>query len=311
MTKVFIDGSVGTTGLQIYDRLNKRKDIELLSIEENLRKDVEARKEKINLADIVFLCLPDDAAKESVSLCVNKNTCIIDTSTAHRINPEWNYGFPELGFESCISKSKRIANPGCHATGFISCVYPLVKNGILSKDKLLSCFSLTGYSGGGKKMIAEYEGETKSYEMNSPGIYGIKQNHKHLPEMKKICGLDFEPVFCPIVDDYYKGMASTVPLHRCELNGIASIDELRNVYSEFYKDQPMIKVYSAEETENLGKIYGNAKQGKDSLDIIVSGNDEQITVSALFDNLGKGASGAAIENMNIVLGLPKQTGLNL
>ncbi len=299
MKKVFIDGSAGTTGLQIFDRLKNRTDIALMPVDESRRKELQYRKECINNADIVFLCLPDAAAVESVSLVENPDTCIIDTSTAHRTNPEWTYGFPEItGFDK-IAVSKKIANPGCHATGFISVVYPLVKCGIINSDADLSCFSLTGYSGGGKKMIAEYEDAEADKALTSAGIYGLAQNHKHLPEMKTICGLSKEPVFCPIVDNYYKGMSTTIPLFG---NGF-TLSQVREAFQEFYKGQQFINVLSAEETDALSKIYSNTKSGTDSLDIIVTGNDERMTVTALFDNLGKGASGSAIENMNIVMGI--------
>ena len=308
MTKVFIDGSVGTTGLQIVDRLQGRNDLTLLSIDEAVRKDPAARAERMNEADVVFLCLPDDAAKEAVTLITNPHTCVIDTSTAHRTDDSWVYGFPELGFSHAIARAKRIANPGCHATGFISIVYPLVKAGVVSVDTALTCFSLTGYSGGGKKMIAQYEAEEKPDALLSPGIYATAQRHKHLPEMVKICRLNTAPVFCPIVDDYYKGMAVTVPLHSSIAGGVKK-GSVRYILEEFYRGAKLISVASTEETEGLSTIYANAKAGTDSLRLIVAGTDDSYTVTALFDNLGKGASGAAIENMNLVLGLDPTTGL--
>ena len=308
--KVYIDGKEGTTGLQIYERLGSRDDIELLLIDENKRKDTEERRKFLNAADLVFLCLPDAAAIEAVSLIDNPNTRVIDASTAHRTNPDWDYGFPELSPEHLenIKKSKRVANPGCHATGFIACVYPLVAMGILPADALLSSFSLTGYSGGGKKMIAQYESADKEADLFAPCPYGMGQGHKHLPEMQAVCGLAHKPVFSPIVDDYYKGMATTVPLHMSQLKGVATVAEVREKLQAYYAGQKMVTVSAAADT---AKIYGNAKAGQDTLEIIVAGNDEQFTVTALFDNLGKGASGAAVQNMNIMLGFEAVTGLNV
>ena len=309
MTKVFIDGSSGTTGLQIRERLASRSDLTVLTLPEAQRRDPAARAAVMNEADVVFLCLPDAAAVEAAGFVKNPATCVIDTSTAHRVDPGWVYGFAELGREADIAAAKRIANPGCHATGFISVVYPLVAGGVLSADALLSCFSLTGYSGGGKSMIAEYEAPERAGTLDSPGIYALGQTHKHLPEMVAVCGLKTAPVFCPIVDDYFKGMATTVPLHTAQLKGAQTPDRLRAVYAEFYAGQPLIHVAGAEESAAYGKLYGNAKAGRDSLEIIVAGSDERCTVTALFDNLGKGASGAAIQNMNIALGVEPTAGL--
>ena len=307
--KVYIDGKEGTTGLQIYERLGNRDDIELLLIDEDKRKDTEERRKFLNAADLVFLCLPDAAAVEAVSLIENPNTRVIDASTAHRTNPDWDYGFPELSAEHLekIKISKRVANPGCHATGFIACVYPLVAMGILPADAMLSSFSLTGYSGGGKKMIAQYESADKEAPLFAPCPYGMGQGHKHLPEMQAVCGLAHKPVFSPIVDDYYKGMATTVPLHMSQLKGVSTLAEVRQKLQDYYAGQEMVTVSAAADT---AKIYGNAKAGQDTLEIIVAGNDEQFTVTALFDNLGKGASGAAVQNMNIMLGFEPAAGLN-
>jgi len=318
--KVYIDGKEGTTGLQIYERLGSRDDIELLLIDEDKRKDTEERRKFLNAADLVFLCLPDAAAKEAVSLIDNPNTRVIDASTAHRTDPDWDYGFPELSAEHLenIKTSKRVANPGCHATGFISTVYPLVKLGILPADYPLSCFSLTGYSGGGKKMIAEYEGADKRRELNSPCIYAMTQAHKHLPEMKAVCALAENPVFCPIVDDYYKGMATTISLHVSKLNGVSGLRDVWKALRDYYKDQKLVKVYydptpeeGYEPFDHTTKLYANQWAGRDDLMIFVTGNDEQCTITALFDNLGKGASGAAVENMNIMLGFDPAKGLSL
>jgi len=308
--KVYIDGKEGTTGLQIYDRLAQREDIELILIDEAKRKDPVERKRLMDAADIVFLCLPDAAAVEAVGLIESPTTRVIDASTAHRTNPDWDYGFPELSpaHREAIKTSKRVANPGCHATGFISVVYPMVATGILPKETALSCFSLTGYSGGGKKMIADYEGEGKTFEMNSPCPYAMGQGHKHLPEMQKICGLDAKPVFTPIVDDYYKGMSTTVSFHMSWLKGVSTLEEVRQKIADHYAGAVMVQVAP---TTDAAKVYGNAKAGQDTLTIVVAGNDEQFTVTALFDNLGKGASGAAVQNMNIMLGLDETTGLSL
>ena len=308
--KVYIDGKEGTTGLQIYDRLASRSDIELLLIDEDKRKDPAERKKLMDAADIVFLCLPDAAAIEAVSLVESETTRIIDASTAHRTNPAWAYGFPELSTEhrAAIAASKRVANPGCHASGFVSIVYPLVAMGILPADAALSCFSLTGYSGGGKKMIADYEGEGKTEAMASPGLYATAQAHKHLPEMKTICGITTAPIFNPIVDDYYKGMATTVPFHMSQLQGVSTVQEVRDRLAAHYVGQKMVTV--AEGTAS-GTLYGGAQAGSDCMTLVVAGNDERFTITALFDNLGKGASGAAVQNMNIMLGLDETTSLSV
>lgn len=308
MTKVFIDGSAGTTGLRIYERLENRKDTRLLKLSEEKRKDKNARKESLNSADIAFLCLPDDAARESVSLCENENTVIIDTSTAHRTAEDFAYGFPELSAEhkAKIALSKRIAVPGCHASGFISLIYPLIENGIIEKSALLPCFSVTGYSGGGKKMIAEYEGENRDTLLSSPRQYGIGQTHKHLPEMIAVTGLKNKPIFSPVVADFYSGMAVTVSLFADMING--SADDIKKIYKEKYTG-PIVSY--AENSDENGFIAANKLAGKDSMEISVAGNDERILLISRYDNLGKGASGAAIECMNIVLGLPETEGLNL
>ena len=317
--KVYIDGKDGTTGLQIYDRLAARDDIDLLLIDETKRKDSAERRKLMAAADIVFLCLPDAAAIEAVALAEGTGARIIDASTAHRTAPGWVYGFPELrkGQREAIAKADRVANPGCHATGFISIVAPLVQAGVLPADADLSCFSLTGYSGGGKKMIAQYEAAEKPEELFSPGIYGVMQNHKHLPEMQKICGLTKPPVFSPIVDDYYKGMATTVPLHRSQLRGVSSLHQVWQVLADHYGtyDGKRLVYVAGDPTDEEGgiepnsKLYGNAKAGSNDLTLVVAGNDEQFTITALFDNLGKGASGAAVQNMNLMLGLEETAGL--
>ena len=301
--KVYIDGKEGTTGLQIYDRLAAREDIELLLIGEDKRKDPAERRKFLNAADLVFLCLPDAAAVEAVSLIDNDHTRVIDCSTAHRTAEGWAYGFPELSAErrEAIRTSKRVANPGCHATGFISIVYPLVQMGLIPPDAALSCFSLTGYSGGGKKMIAQYEGAEREPELDSPRIYGLSQEHKHLPEMRKVCGLTTAPVFSPIVADYYKGMATTVPL-------FLDRETLVNALAEHYGGSAVVRVFAGWEGTMLA---ANTLAGGDSLRLIVQGNHERSTVTALFDNLGKGASGAAVQNMNLMLGFEETAGLGL
>ena len=306
--KIYIDGKDGTTGLQIYDRLAGRKDLELLLIDEDKRKDTAERQKLMNAADIVFLCLPDVAAIEAVELVTNPETCIIDASTAHRTAPGWDYGFPELSAEhrGHIASSKRIANPGCHASGFISAVYPLVAHGIVPPDYPMTCFSLTGYSGGGKKMIAQYETD-KTEELYAPRIYGLNLHHKHLPEMQKVCGLHKAPVFLPVVDDYYKGMATTIQLRNDLLAPGITAQTVWETLRDHYADAQMVTVAPFGGTTPM--IAGNAMAGKDTLQLIVYGNEEQTAVTALFDNLGKGASGAAVQNMNIRLGLEESTGL--
>ena len=307
MTKIFIDGSAGTTGLRIRERLSARQDITLLSLPEELRKDVSARREMLNAADIVFLCLPDAAAIEAVGMVENKNTAVIDTSTAHRTNDLWAYGFPEIsGGREKIKASKRIANPGCHASGVVALTAPLVDAGIIGHDLQLSSFSLTGYSGGGKKMIAEYEGEERDVLLDAPRMYGISQSHKHLPEIMKVCGLVSAPVFCPIVAPYYSGMEVTIPLHANQIKG--SIEDIKKVYANYYKTGLVRYSDSADEA---GFMSAGAFSNRDDMEISVCGNDERILLVSRFDNLGKGASGSAIQNMNILLGADEKTGLNV
>lgn len=312
MYKVFIDGNQGTTGLRLFDRLSKRDDIELLTISEDLRKDKDERRRLISMSDITFLCLPDEASKESVSLCDNDNTVIIDTSTAHRTNPDWAYGFAELSAEhrKNIASSKRIAVPGCHASGFISIVYPLIARGIMPKDYPVVCHSLTGYSGGGKKMINDYENE-KTADLFAPRQYGLTQNHKHLKEMKAITGLVDFPLFTPIVDDYYSGMATTVPLFTKLLN-TDSLSEIHSMFSSYYKDSQFISVLPLHGGETpVSMVSANELSGKDSMKILISGNDERIFITSVFDNLGKGASGAAVQCMNISMGIDEKTSLDV
>ncbi len=307
MTKVFIDGSAGTTGLRIHERLAGRSDLELIVLSDELRKEPSARRDALNSADVAFLCLPDDAARESVSLCESLDTVIIDTSTAHRTADGWTYGFPELaGKASEIASSKRIANPGCHASGFIALVEPLVRAGFISSSAELSCFSITGYSGGGKKMIADYETDEMDPLLTAPRQYALSQAHKHLPEMSKIAGLSAAPLFSPIVAPFYSGMEVTVPLPSSQVAG--GIAEIAAVYEHYYKSG--LVRFDADASEG-GFLSAAAMSGRDDMQVSVYGNDDRIILVSRFDNLGKGASGAAIQNMNIVLGLPESTGLEV
>ena len=313
-TKIFIDGSEGTTGLRIYDRFKVRDDVELLSIDYDLRKDPQERARLINSSDITFLCLPDAAARESVSLIENENVRIIDTSTAHRTESGWAYGFPELSaaHRNAIRDGKRVAVPGCHATGFISVVYPLVAGGILPEDYPISAFSLTGYSGGGKKMRGQYSATFRELELDAPREYALTQQHKHLKEMKAVTGLKRLPLFSPIVADYYSGMVVSVPLYTDYFSQCKNPKELTEFYADYYKGEKFIAV---DETNgaNLygGMLAGNTLAGWDGLKIYVTGNDERVVVSAQFDNLGKGASGAAIQCLNIMLGCDEAKGLEI
>lgn len=300
--RIYIDGQAGTTGLEILSRLKGRDDIELLIIPEEKRKDLSTRKEYLNKADLVFLCLPDAASIEAVSLIENEHVKVIDASTAHRTNPDWVYGFSELSkdLKHSIQTKKRIANPGCHATGFISIVYPLIEKGILSKSEVLHVFSLTGYSGGGKNMIAQYEESNRDPHLDSPALYGLNLKHKHLKEMQKICHLEQVPLFCPIVDDYYRGMATSILINK-------NAQEVYAMFQDYYQSGLVhVHAFGYE-----GNIYANTFAGKDSLEVIVNGHEEQTMITALFDNLGKGACGAAIQNMNLMLGLDEFKGLHI
>jgi len=305
MIRVFIDGSAGTTGLRIADRLADRQDISLIRLPEELRKNPEARRDALHSAEVAFLCLPDAAAVEAVALAEDSAVKIIDTSTAHRVNPQWVYGFPELeGQREKIAGSSRIANPGCHASGFVALMEPLVRHGIVKSDAALTCFSLTGYSGGGKKMIAEYEGANRNPLLNGPRQYALTQQHKHLKEMGVVCGLENAPVFCPIVADFYSGMEVTVPLFAKDVKG--TIEDIRNLYRDYYRAG---LVRYVDEADADGMLSAAAFSGRDDMAVSVFGNEDRILLTARFDNLGKGASGAAIQNMNILLGLPEDTGL--
>ena len=306
MTKIFIDGSAGTTGLRIHERLAGRADLELIQIPDALRKDLKAREEAINAADIAFFCLPDAASVEAASL-VHGHTAVIDTSTAHRTAEGWDYGFAELGNRrEQIAASRRVANPGCHASGFIVLVEPLIRAGLLSPDTALTCFSVTGYSGGGKAMIADYEGAGRDPALDSPRQYGLTQQHKHLKEMVKITGLAIAPVFCPIVADFYSGMCVTVPVFLKDLKGTA--EDVKALYAGSYHS-PIVHYEPWDESQ--GMAAANKLSGRDDMEITVAGNEERILLISRFDNLGKGASGAAIQNMNILLGHDETEGLIL
>ena len=316
MKKVFIDGSAGTTGLRIRERLAARDDLEVVVLPDDVRKDVEARRAALNAADVAFLCLPDAAAIEAVSLVENPDTVVIDTSTAHRTAEGWAYGFPELsGYRVRIQSAKRIANPGCHATGFIALIEPLMRAGLLAQDVALAAFSLTGYSGGGKKMIADYEKECKienvECKIAAPLYlggrqYALGQKHKHLPEIVKVCGLTTAPAFSPIVVPHYSGMETTVPVFAKDLKG--TVDDVKRVYRETYAQGLVRFVENADEE---GFLSSAKLSGLDTLEVSVYGNEERILLVSRFDNLGKGASGAAIQNMNLVLGVPEDTGLEV
>ena len=312
--KIYIDGSEGTTGLRIHERFQGRDDVEILTINPELRKDPEERRKMINASDITFLCLPDAASIESVSLVENENVTIIDTSTAHRTNEGWAYGFPELSgkHRDAIKNGKRIAVPGCYATGFISLVYPLTAGALIAKDCPLASFGISGYSGAGKKVIAVYEDENREKMYDAPREYALSQSHKHLKEMQAITGLERKPLFSPISADYYSGMVVSVPLYADFLQKKMNLEELWSYFNEYYKGEAFIKVMplgSEEETANM--LPGNECSGWDGLRIYVTGNEERFVLSAQFDNLGKGASGAAIQCMNIIMGCDEAKGLNL
>ena len=314
MFKVYIDGQSGTTGLRINERLSKRSDIEILKIAEDKRHDEAERQKFINSADVVFLCLPDDAAIEAVKLCTNPNTVIIDASTAHRTDDSWAYGFPELDKElfDKIKKSKRIAHPGCYASGFMSIVYPLIKMGIVSNDYPFSCNAISGYSGAGKKGIGQYEDSNRSSEFDAPRLYAMNMAHKHLKEMQAIAGLKEKPLFNPYVCDFLEGMLVTIPLYVNRLNKKYSVEEIQYLFKEYYNGQDFVRIMPLLEkgTED-GFLSANHLAGKDYMEIYFAGNEERINITCALDNLGKGASGAAIESMNIVLGLDSKTGLEL
>lgn len=313
-TKIFIDGSEGTTGLRIYERFEGRDDVELLKISSELRKDVNERKRLINESDITFLCLPDAAARESVSLVENDHVRIIDTSTAHRTEEGWAYGFAELSdaHRDAIKNGKRIAVPGCYATGFISLVYPMIAKEIMPADYPVSAFGLSGYSGAGKKVIAAYEADERPVDFDAPREYALTQQHKHLKEMQKITGLAKTPLFSPIICDYYSGMVMSVPLYTDMLNGTQTVESVHKMFSDFYAGEKFIKVMPLDAEAGEGNMLaGNACSGWDGLRIFITGNEDRIVLSSQFDNLGKGASGAAIQCLNIMLGCEEDKGLQL
>lgn len=307
--KIYIDGKEGTTGLQIFERLGERDDIELLLIEENKRKDTEERRTLLNAADLVFLCLPDDAAREAVSLVTNENTRVIDCSTAHRTAEGWVYGFPELHLQrEHIKAAQRVANPGCYATGFLSLICPLVESGVLAPDTYVTCHALSGYTGAGKKAIAQYKDQSRETELDSPRHYAVTLAHKHIPEMMVMSGLIRKPIFMPMICDFPQGMTVTVPLFAGALKKKASIDALRALYAEYYSGSPVVELRPAD-APSCGFIGSNNLAGKDTLQIFVNGNEEQLMLTARLDNLGKGASGAAVQNMNLMLGFDETKGL--
>jgi N-acetyl-gamma-glutamyl-phosphate reductase len=310
---VFIDGQHGTTGLKINERLSGRKDIEVIEITGADRKDLTTKEKLLNEADIVFLCLPDDAARQSVGLIKNKLVCVIDGSTAHRVAEGWVYGLPELKKEqrNLIKNSKRISVPGCHATGFIAMLYPLVARGIVSPDYPVTCHTTAGYSGGGKAMIADYQGENVPDYIKNPRPYSLALNHKHIPEMTKITGLAHAPIFAPTVVNVYNGEIISIPLVVPNLQKKLTAAEMRAVLADYYTGEQFIKVmpYPADDYLKNGYMTFTDCNGTNNLEIFVFGNDERILLSARFDNLGKGASGAAVQNMNIILGVDEGTGL--
>lgn len=309
--KIYIDGKEGTTGLQIYERLGERDDIELLLIDEEKRKDVEERRRLLNAADLVFLCLPDAAAREAASLVTNGDTRIVDCSTAHRTAEGWAYGFPELhGQREKVKTAKRVANPGCYATGFLSLVRPLVEMGALDPEAYVTCHALSGYTGAGKKAIAQYTGPDREQELDSPRHYAVTLAHKHIPEMTAVSGLTRKPIFMPMICDFPQGMTVSVPLFADQLKQAGSIKELRALYGEYYKGSTVVELRPAD-APSCGFIGSNNLAGKDTLQIFVNGNEEQLMLTARLDNLGKGASGAAVQNMNLMLGFGETKGLNI
>lgn len=312
-TKIFIDGQAGTTGLRIHERLANRSDLELITLPEERRKDPKARQAAIQESDITFLCLPDAAAREAVALAGNADVRIIDASTAHRTNPDWAYGFPELSpvHREKIRLSKRVAVPGCYASGFASLVYPMVQSGILPKDYPVQCFAMSGYSGGGKSMIAEIESPERAPELYSPRFYGLANNHKHLPEMQKISGLEKKPMFTPIVDDYYNGMLVCVPIQAAIIGKAFSIQKVHEMFAQHYDGSNFVHVMALGTAEEMTKTKLSCNDLRDTnqMEIFIFGDDSQMLLCSRLDNLGKGASGAAVQCMNIMLGLDETTGL--
>ena len=311
MKKIFIDGKDGTTGLKIFGRFEKRDDIKLLTIDPEKRKDPAERARLINESDITFLCLPDAASIEAVSLVENDNVKIIDTSTAHRTLPDWAYGFAELSKEHRrrIEESNRIAVPGCYASGFNSIVYPLIKSGFIAPDYDIVCFALSGYTGAGKKGIAQYEDKNRDKELDSPRLYALTQEHKHLKEMKAVSGLDKAPIFSPIICDYPQGMVVTVPLYTDKMTKKYSASDICEMFKEHYDGSDIVKVRNLGYTTSM--IGSNNFADRDDMEIEINGNADRILITSRFDNLGKGASGAAIQCLNIAMGIDEKTGLNI
>lgn len=313
MAKVYIDGQEGTTGLKILERFKERNDIELIRISEDKRKDSAERARLINSADFVFLCLPDDASREAVSFVNNDHVRIIDASTAHRTNPDWAYGFPELSPEhrEKIENSNRVAVPGCYASGFASIVYPLVRNGVIPADYPVFSYAFSGYSGAGKKAIAVYEGDDKPFEYNSPRQYALSQQHKHLPEMKAVSGLAYTPMFNPVICDYYSGMTVSVPIQTRTLPNKTTPEKVHEMLSEHYNGANLVKVMPLMSMDEQKSFFlaANTISGTNKMELFVFGNDEQILLCSRLDNLGKGASGAAVQCLNIMLGIDETTGL--
>ncbi|WP_149554870.1 N-acetyl-gamma-glutamyl-phosphate reductase [Treponema pectinovorum] len=313
MYKVFIDGKEGTTGLKIYERFAKRTDIEILLIDEEKRKVPAERAKMINSSDYTFLCLPDSASIEAVKLCTNPNVKIIDASTAHRINPDWAYGFPELSAKhrKRIASSKRVAVPGCYASGFASLVYPLVKNNIISPDYPLVCHAVSGYSGAGKKAIEQYNSPERNIELDSPRLYALTQEHKHLPEMALISGLKYKPIFNPYICDYFSGMSVTVSIHTRLMQKKLTGEELTSIFKEQYNSSKFVKCadFMGQDILSENFIAANTLAGTNNMQIFICGNDERLVLTSRFDNLGKGASGAAVQCMNIMMAIDEGTGL--
>ncbi|MBR6760764.1 MAG: N-acetyl-gamma-glutamyl-phosphate reductase [Oscillospiraceae bacterium] len=313
-TKVYIDGQAGTTGLKLYDRIKERSDVELLQIDPAKHRDPQERAKLINASDVTFLCLPDAASIEAVSLIENPDVRVIDASTAHRTNPDWAYGFPELSaaHREKIVSSKRVAVPGCYASGFAALVYPMVQSGMLPKEYPVTCHAVSGYSGAGKGAIAVYESEERPADYGSPRQYALLQHHKHLPEMQAISGLTYAPMFNPLVCDYFAGMVVSVPLHRRLLNGKPSLEEVHAMFRAHYAGQQFVQVRALQGEDVLegGFLPANTLAGTNLLEVFVCGNEEQILLAARLDNLGKGASGAALQCFNIMTGAPEETGLS-
>ena len=310
--RVFVDGQEGTTGLRIHEYLATRSDVELLRISPERRKDAAERARLLNAADVAFLCLPDAAAREAAALVTNPNTCLIDASTAHRVAPDWVFGLPELapGQRERIRISKRIANPGCHSTGFLLLARPLVDAGLLPTSAAVTATSITGYSGGGKKMIEQYESADRSTR-GAPTPYGLKLEHKHVPEMTRHARLEVAPVFMPIVGDFYKGLAVSMPLHASQLRPGAGGEDLHAAYERHYAGEPYIRVMPLNDPAALEAVYFDVQACNDTnrVDIFVFSNADQLLLIARLDNLGKGASGAAVQSMNLHLGLDETVGL--